>query len=214
MGEQARRESPLARFDLARRASAPRRGGGVIARERASLAHLNLRGDPSDAGFVAAVGSVLGTGLPVVANTVHEADAATVFWLGPDEWLIVTSGEGRAEAARRLHAALGELHAAVTDVSGGQTAMVLRGPAVRDVLAKGCPLDLHPRAFGPGRCAQSHLAKAPVLLRTVNGGPATDGGTTSANASVFELVFRRSFADYVWTWLEDAAAEYGLEVEA
>lgn len=214
MGEQARRESPLARFDLARRASLPRGGAGVIARERAFLGHLNLRGDPSDAKFVAAVAAVLGVGLPVIANTVHEADAATVFWLGPDEWLVVTSGEGRAETERRLQAALGELHAAVTDVSGGQTALALRGPAVRDVLAKGCPLDLHPRAFGPGRCAQSHLAKAPVLLRMVDGRTASDAGAGSAKASVFELVVRRSFAGHVWTWLEDAAVEHGLEVEA
>ena len=34
------------------------------------------------------------------------------------------------------------------------------------------------------------------------------------NQPYFELIFRRSFADYLWTWLERAAAEYGLEVAA
>ncbi|TNF08513.1 MAG: sarcosine oxidase subunit gamma, partial [Pseudomonadales bacterium] len=30
----------------------------------------------------------------------------------------------------------------------------------------------------------------------------------------WELVIRRSFADYFWLWLQDACAEYGLAVEA
>ena len=73
---------------------------------------------------------------------------------------------------------------------------------MRDLLAKGCPVDLHPSVFDVGQCAQSHLAKAPILLRQVDREP------------TFEIIVRRSFADYFWTWLEDAAAEYGLAVQA
>jgi sarcosine oxidase gamma subunit len=29
-----------------------------------------------------------------------------------------------------------------------------------------------------------------------------------------ELIVRRSFADYLWTWLESAATEYGFERRA
>ena len=70
----------------------------------------------------------------------------------------------------------------------------------RDLLAKGCSLDLHPRVFGRGGCAQSHLAKAQVVLHQVSDEPA------------FDLYVLRSFADYLWAWLEDAAGEYGLAV--
>jgi sarcosine oxidase subunit gamma len=94
------------------------------------------------------------------------------------------------------------MHVAITDVSGGQTVLHLRGRHVRDVLAKGCPIDLHPRAFRIGQCAQSHLGKAPILVGQIEEQP------------YFELIVRRSFADYVWTWLESAAEEYGLEVMA
>ena len=55
-------------------------------------------------------------------------------------------------------------HHALTDVSDGLVTFTLAGPSARDVLAKGCPLDLHPRAFTPGSCARSLLAKADVLL--------------------------------------------------
>jgi len=201
MSEPFARESPLVRFDLAARAKLARGNAGIVAGERAFLGHVNLRGDPGDPRFVAAVGGVVGVDPPGAANTVRAAQGNTVYWLGPDEWLIVTPRERRATVESGLRDALEGLHAAVTDVSGGQTVVVLEGPAVRDLLAKGCPLDLHPRVFGIGRCAQSHLAKAPVLLRLLD-----DGAS-------FEIVVRRSFADYVWLWLEDAAAEYGLAVD-
>ena len=35
----------------------------------------------------------------------------------------------------------------------------LSGAPVREVLAQGCPLDLHPSVFGAGQCAQSHFFK-------------------------------------------------------
>ena len=63
----------------------------------------------------------------------------------------------------------------------------LTGARVRAVLSKGCPLDLHETAFGLGQCAQSHLAKAPVLLRAL-----ADG---------IEVVVRRSYLRYARQWL-------------
>jgi sarcosine oxidase subunit gamma len=54
-------------------------------------------------------------------------------------------------------------------VSGGQTTLHLHGSHVRDVLAKGCPIDFHPRVFGIGQCAQSHLGKAPDPDRSDRG---------------------------------------------
>lgn len=195
MSERIASESPLARFNRPRRATGVGHGR-VALDERALLGHIDVRGDPRDHRFTSAVEATLGIALPVAPNTVAEGPGATVCWLGPDEWLIVTSREREPALARDLRNALAGLLAAVTQVSGGQTVIVLRGRAARDVLAKGCPLDLHPRAFGPGRCAQSHLAKAPMLLRQVDADP------------TFEIVVRRSFADYLWLWLEDAAAEY------
>ena len=88
------------------------------------------------------------------------------------------------------------MHAAITDVTDGRVAFRVAGPSARDVLAKGCPLDLHPRAFPPGRCAQSLLAKASVLIHLVDDGP--------ERGPSFDVYVARSFADYLWTWLEDA----------
>jgi sarcosine oxidase subunit gamma len=200
MPDAIRWESPLARFGAAARAKAGSADAGVVASERALLGHFNLRGDPADARFIESVHGALGVALPVRANTVAEAQGAAAFWLGPDEWLVVTPGDRAAALGSALRAAISGMRAAVAEVSGGQTVVVLRGASVRELLAKGCPLDLDPRVFRAGACAQSHLAKAPILIRPLADGPA------------FEIVVRRSFADYFWTWLMDAAAEYGLDV--
>lgn len=200
MSDSIRRESPLARFNLAARATHAPGIAGVIARERPFLGHLNVRGNAQDPRFVGAVSDVLGDGLPIVSNTVTDVQGITMYWLGPDEWLIVTPDERRVPVDNGLRSAMRGMRFALTDVSGGQTVVVVRGAPVRDLLAKGCPLDLHPHAFDFGQCAQSHLAKAPILLRPLAGEPA------------FEIIVRRSFADYLWLWLEDAAAEYGFEV--
>ena len=202
MSEPILRESPLARFKRVARTHEATAAAGLIVREHAFLGHLNLRGSAKDPRFVGAVSDVFGDGLPLVANTVTDVQGITMYWLGPDEWLIVTPGERRAGIEAELRKVLTGLRVAVTDVSGGQTVLQLHGAHVRDVLAKGCPIDLHPRAFSIGQCAQSHLAKAPVLIGQIE------------NQPYFELIFRRSFADYLWTWLEGAAAEYGLEIAA
>lgn len=188
-----RMESPLARFRLGTPEGTTLGASGVVAFERPYLGHLNLRGRLTEAGFATAVSGVLGVALPSAANTVAVAGETVVCWLGPDEWLVVTPGAREAELAVALREALRGIFSAVTEVGSGQTVIVLRGRGVRDLLAKECPFDLHAPSFGPGACAQTRLAKAAVLLRPLDG-------------AAIELVVRRSFADYLWSWLGDAAA--------
>jgi sarcosine oxidase subunit gamma len=169
----------------------------------ASLGHLNLRGDPADARFVEGVEGVLQQPLPVVPNTVSDGDHR-IFWLGPDEWLVSTPRAGLAALVADLDSALEGLHAAVNDLGGGQVLLRLQGAACREALAAGCTLDLHPRAFAPGRCAQTGLARAAVLLAPL-GDPDASGSEDG-----MDLVVRLSFADYLLDWLAAMAGERGL----
>lgn len=197
MAEAVRKESPLARFDLAA-SPAPSPGTpGIVAWERAFLGHINIRGDSDDPRFAAALADVLGVGLPTVPNTTATGPEGVVLWLGPDEWLWITAGEKEAANAASLRAALAGVFSSVTEVGSGQTVIVLQGKGVRELLSKDCPLDLHHPSFHAGVCAQTRLAKSAVVLRPLPGGEV-------------ELVVRRSFADYLWRWLADAATEYGF----
>jgi len=194
------KESPLIRFKLNQLVTLKPKAAGVTVWEKTFFCHLNLRGDPEDKKFLDAATGVLGCELPLKPNTTASSGESTVYWLGPNEWLIVLPEHQAESTTQGLRHAMGGLFFALTEVSGGQTIVVICGDKAIDVLAKGCSLDLHPREFSVGDCAQSHLGKAPIFLHKMNDGP------------TFELVVRRSFSDYFWLWLEAATAEYGLQV--
>ncbi len=164
---------------------------------RGDLGHINLRGRASDAGFLHAVEEELGQAVPVEPNTVS-SDQHHVCWLGPDEWLVVTPVARAPELAGRLERALSSTHASVNDVSGGQVALMLRGAQCRELLAKGCTLDLHPRLFRPGDCAQSGLARANILIASIDDVP------------TYMIIVRRSFSDYLCRWLSHAGRDAGI----
>ena len=159
--------------------------------------YINLRGNPADKQFIAAVEDVIGQSLPVTPNALSP-EPHRVFWLGPDEWLIVTTAESVTGLVARLGDATSKYHAAVNDISGGLVALIIEGTKTRDILAKGCTLDLHASVFSAGSCAQSGLAKATVLLACLDDTP------------TFMVVVRRSFSDYLCHWLARAGSNAGV----
>ncbi len=163
---------------------------------RSGLFHLNLRGNPGTSRFMKAVESVPGLQLPASPNTLSDGEHR-VYGLGPDEWLILTE---KQTLAGELEASLKGIPAAVNDISGGSIVLRVAGAVVPEVLARGCTLDLHPRVFMPGMCAQSGLAKANILMGLL---------ARSEQQSVFEIVVRRSFSDYLVRWLDHTAREFG-----
>ena len=198
MVEAYLRQSALAHRGLSRAAGDAMSGAGITLSERPFRAMINLRGDPADAGFLSAVRTAAGVELPVQPNTTRRAGSLTALWLGPDEWLLTAPAGEERVLVPAIRAALGDRHGAVIDLTESRTVIAASGAHVRDLLAKGCTLDLHPRAFKVGACAQSGLARAGALLHLVDETP------------TFEITILRSFADYMWVWLADAAREYGV----
>ena len=192
-------EPPAPRSPLAALADAlaEARADGVTLAERPTRARLNLRLDPEDADALTAAGAILGGSLPRTPNTVATTvNGKSLLWLGPDEWLVSGPAEEGAALEEALRARLDGRHHALTDVSAMYATLALSGPLAREVLMKGCRLDLHPRAFKPGTCVQTALAKANVILHQTDDAPS------------YELTVRNSFSVYLATWLLDAMAEY------
>jgi sarcosine oxidase subunit gamma len=179
---------------------------GIRLAERSDLGKIDLRGDPGDRAFMSAVGRCLELVLPAEPVTTASKGGLTAIWLGPDEWLVTCPRDDVPGHVQALRDASRDVHAAITDTSDGRVAFRLSGPSARDVLAEGCPLDLEPSAFRSGMAAQSLLAKASVLIHLIDDEPAA--GPT------FDVYVGRSFAHYVFAWLEDAGREYGVQVGA
>ena len=173
---------------------------GVTVHILPKAAHINLRGDPGNTRFVEAVNATLEQKLPLCTNTMT-IGKHQIFSLGPDEWVLVTSIADTSSLVISIREALTGQHASVNDLSGGQIALRLTGPDVRKVLAKGCTLDFHPDEFKVGACAQSGLAKANILVGLLD------------NHSTFEIIVRRSFAEYLVLWLRQSASEYGVNFQ-
>jgi len=166
-------------------------------REVPFLAQLDLRLDPDDAAARAAVESVVGP-LPIEPNTVAGGPDAAVLWLGPDEWLVVGPPDSAPAIEHQLRGALAAAPdagpVAIIEVSANRTTLELSRADARAILAGGCSIDLHPRAFGPGRCAQTMVSRAGVILWQ----------TTAEPAPTYRLLVRPSFAAYLAAWLTDA----------
>ncbi len=195
----------LDHLGLAARATREPGAAGVWLGERRFLAKINLRGDPNNAAFMQAAGSALDGVQPTTApNTAVRTTSLDLLWLGPDEWLLVAAAGGEAALAAQLAAVVTPHGGTVTDVTESRTTVTVAGPRARDVLAKGCPIDLHPRRFRPGDCAQSLLARVGVILLRADDG--------AGPVPRFELHVVRSMADYLWRFLEDAGQEYGVAV--
>jgi sarcosine oxidase subunit gamma len=171
---------------------------GLQLREKLA-GYLNLRAKEVFP-FLDSIDGLSGLRLPLEPNRFTENDRAAALWLGPDEWLLVVPWGTEQTVTKALCQAGRDHFFAITDVSHGHTTVNISGPGAIDTLMKGCSLDLHPSVFRGGCCAQTLLAKAGVVIRRVDG------------PHSFDLIVRRSFAEYLVLWLQDAGAEYGVDL--
>ncbi len=166
----------------------------VSIREVAGFGYLVLRGDSEGRALTSGVSTVLDVELPPRPDRFVQADDIRVFGVGPDEWLLqVPTGEEHSIETRLRDRLTG--HFAVTDVTGGYTAIKLSGAEAPLVLAKSCSYDLHPAKFGVGNAVQTAFAATSALI-------------ARTGDSEYQIVTRRSFADYIAAWAADAAREY------
>jgi len=162
------------------------RAAGIELSELGPARQIGLRLRPPIPAYLA------GLPLPLVPNRVAAMGTLRVLWLGRDEWLLVAEGEV-PELLARLKRAVARRRACLTDLSSSRRIIEIAGRHARALLEAGCGLDLHPRAFGPGQCAQTLLDRVPVILDQFGDAPH------------YRLLVRRSYAQWLVDWLIDAA---------
>lgn len=173
---------------------------GILLRELTGfdLALVASRRGMSD-DLASTFADAFGTSLPAAGRTA-QADAATVIWSGPDQYLVVASRQD-TPLAGQLSQRLGA-PASVSDQSDARCMVAISGPRVRDALAKLVSVDLDEVAFPAGAVAATVLEHTNVTIWR-----AADG----ADGPRYLVLCLTSFAGSVWHAICEAGAEYGVD---
>lgn len=135
---------------------------------------------------------VAGRPVPQAMNT-WSGDDPVICRIAPDTWLLLSALHEAADLLDAVRTACRKKPCAITDLSDAYVTLALDGPRAALVLAGGCGIDFAPSAFGPDACARTRLAQLAVVVRRVT-------------PERFECVVDRSAAQYLFDWMQDAAA--------
>ena len=144
-----------------------------------------------------AVGKLTQCNLSLQPNQSDSKAERIALCLGPDEYLILAKQGGEIQLEKILNSSDIVKQISVTNVSDALCALSLSGEKVRDLLSKGCAIDLHPDCFSRNQSAQCDLALANVILICLE-------------ENEFICICRTSFAEYVLDWCLDAGFEFGI----
>src|SRR6056297_1848096 len=167
--------------------------GFVRVEDMGLRAMITLRGDLASVKLRKALKAAAGADLPEPRGIETAGDRA-VAWMSPDE-LLILGAYGEAQGLRdALEKGLAGEHALVADVSDARALLrVSGGVGAREVIAKLCPVDMAPEAFGPGQFRRTRMAQIPAAI-------------WMPDTQSVQVVCFRSVAEYAFNLLRNAAA--------
>jgi sarcosine oxidase subunit gamma len=115
---------------------------------------------------------------------------------GPTDWLIVSAVLDATGLCQQLGGAAPEGNLIAVDLTHGLGVLEVSGPATRELLAKGCGVDMHPASFEVRRCRRTRLAQLSAIIYSAD------------DVNRFEIYVARSYLAYLHSWLSDAAVEF------
>lgn len=119
------------------------------------------------------------------------ANGTFALGIGPGRWLFLGAAMERLASLSSL--------ASLSDHSDGYVVFEVWGPKVREMLAKGVPVDLHSAVFTDTVAVTVIAHIGAIVWQT---GP-----------DRFSIAVFRSYAGSFWHWLAASAAEFGLIAE-
>jgi sarcosine oxidase, subunit gamma len=165
-------------------------GLAVSITEIADRGMIDLRGDPENPSFVAAVEAVLGVSLPRQPRTSVADDELSVLWLSVDQWLVQCPRAEAGDRIGRLKEDLADTPSLVVDMSDARTIIRLEGEGVREIIMKGAPVDLTAPEFHIGTVRRLRFGDVAAMVHMAGEAP-----------DVIDLFVFRSYAVFAWEWL-------------
>ena len=170
---------------------------GLTVKEISPIMKLNLRGKNRD--FLSIIGKNINMILPLEANTSSSTDNYTSMWLSPDEWLVISNNiideeDNNYEIEEQLFNKISRTNfGAITDVTDQFVLINLNGENVFDLLSAGCPFNFNDFKTKKGAVSQTLLSQIDIIMH-------------HKELNNVNLFVRKSFAEHLMSWINDAAS--------
>lgn len=113
--------------------------------------------------------------------------------IAPDTWLFQSALHDAADVLEAVRMGCGRRTFVVMDLTDAFVTITVEGAQSTALLARGCGLDFSMGTFHTSSCTRTRLAQLPVVIRR-------------ASFERFECIVDRACAQYLYDWLQDAAA--------
>jgi len=116
-----------------------------------------------------------------------------ILWTGPNTWLAISKKESISKTIKKN---FDSKNFAVTDISHSRAIIQIQGFHSKEVLKKGCPINLN--KFEKNNCAGTVFHGITIVVDCINDNP-----------NAFNLLTLRSFGESLYHHITDASLEYG-----
>ena len=137
-------------------------------------------------------------GIKETPGKVTETAAYTAIPMSPGQWLLVSKKADAKSFATTVSKKL-KSNGYVSEQSDARAVIRLSGKNARELMQKGCRLDLHPSSASKGWCAQTQMAQMGVTIHQVDDKP------------TYDLLVFSGFAQEFAEWLLHTGAQFGMK---
>ena len=134
-----------------------------------------------------------GLGFPIENSKVERNKETRILWSAPRTWFIISKKEN---IINNIKEKCTDENFAITDISHSRTVIQIKGLQAREILKKGCPLNIN--EFKTNNCAGTVFHGISIVVDLIDNNPDT-----------FNLLTLRSFGESFYHHITDAALEYG-----
>ena len=134
-----------------------------------------------------------GLGFPMENSKVESNKETRILWSAPRTWFIISKKEN---IINNIKEKFTDENFSITDISHSRAVIQIKGLQAREILKKGCPLNIN--EFKTNNCAGTIFHGISIVVDLIDNNPDT-----------FNLLTLRSFGESFYHHITDAALEFG-----
>ena len=167
----------------------------LLIEEVANFGMVSVKVDLLDTEVREIIKSISGTQCPQIGK-ISDGKKMSIGWMSTDEYAIFGESSDVIRLVARIDSKLKKYNHLCLDMSDSRRCFHLKGKGWREVLSKGTPADLNPKAFGKGVLRRTRIANVAVAI-------------WSFSETEAFIISMTSVGDFLLEWLNNACLETG-----